>query len=152
RPLMTMPTLTTARGWMALALLAVLAACAPPPPALPEPGLPPRYPEFVFPVAPADLGTPAAQERHHAAWLWLQAGDLRAAERQFSAALKAAPGFYPAQTGLGYVKLAAKDNRDAADRFERAVQANPRYVPALVGLGEALLALGENAEALANFE
>src|SRR5690606_31193793 len=83
---------------------------------------------------------------------WLQAGDLRAAERQFAAALKASPDFYPAEAGLGYVELAGKDHEKAADRFKRAVQANPSYVPALVGRGEALLALGERGEALASFE
>ena len=40
------------------------------------------------PACPAALGTPAAVERHKAGWGWLQAGDLRAAERNFAAALK----------------------------------------------------------------
>lgn len=149
---MTLPNPINARGLLALALLAVLAACAPPPPALPEPGLAPRYPDFIFPEAPADLGTPDAQERHSAGWLWLQAGDLRAAARHFGASLKASPDFYPAQAGLGYVELADQDPENAAEHFGRAVQANPQYVPALVGRGEALLALGERQDALASFE
>lgn len=147
---MTMPT--TARTLMIVALLAGMAACAPRPPALPEPGLAPRYPDFVFPEAPAGLGTPAAQERHNAGWLWLQAGDLRAASRNFTASLKASPDFYPAEAGLGYVELAEKDLEDAAEHFGRAVGANPGYVPALLGRGEALLALGRRDEALASFE
>jgi tetratricopeptide (TPR) repeat protein len=135
-----------------LAFLATAAACAPEAPDLPAPGGVARYPEFVFPSAPPDLGTPEAQERHSAGWLWLQAGDLRAAERNFDATLKLVPEFYPAEAGLGYVELAGSDYDSAASRFERAVKANGQYVPALVGLGEAQLALGERERALRNFE
>jgi len=149
---MTTPRRPDVRGLMPLVLLAGLAACAPRAPELPEPGLAPRFPDFIFPAAPAELGTPAAQERHNAGWLWLQAGDLRAAERSFNASLKASPDFYPAQAGLGYVELADNDHEDAAERFALAVRANPRYVPALVGQGDALLALGDREDALASFE
>jgi tetratricopeptide (TPR) repeat protein len=106
----------------------------------------------MFPAVVGELGTPAAQERHKAGWLWLQAGDLRAAERNFDAALKLSNNFYPSETGLGYVGLAKKDFAEAAKHFDRAVVANPRYVPALVGRGEALLALGERDQALKSLE
>jgi tetratricopeptide (TPR) repeat protein len=135
-----------------LALSVSAAACGPrrlePPPTVAVA----RYPDFIFPSAPPDLGTPAAQERHKAGWLWLQAGDLKAAERNFEAALKAESAFYPSEVGLGYVEVARKDQNAAVNHFDRAVVANPRYAPALVGRGEALLALGQRDMALKSFE
>ena len=106
----------------------------------------------MFPAVVADLGTPAAQERHKAGWLWLQAGDLKAAERNFEAALKLSNSFYPSETGLGYVELAKKDLEEAATHFDRAIVTNPRYAPALVGRGEALLGLGQRDMALKSLE
>lgn len=141
----------TVRAAAAL-LLAVSAACAPKKLELPPSGTAARYPEFIYPAAPATLGTPAAQERHQTGWLWLQAGDLKAAERNFEAALKLSADFYPAEAGLGYVQLARKSHEAALDHFDRAVVANPRYVAALAGRGEALLAAGERDQALKSFE
>jgi tetratricopeptide (TPR) repeat protein len=112
----------------------------------------PKFPDFVYPAAPQGLGTPAAHERHEIGWRWLQSGDPRAAERNFTAALRQAPGFYPAETGLGYAALARKDERAAVEYFDRAIVANPRYAPALVGRGEALLALGDRQMALKSIE
>ena len=128
-------------------------ACAGKKPDLPPPvAASAKYPDYIFPAAVAGLGTPAAEERHKAGWLWLQAGDLKAAERNFDAALKLSATFYPSEVGLGYVGLAKKDLNDAATHFDRAVVANPRYVPALVGRGEALLGLGERDMALKSLE
>jgi tetratricopeptide (TPR) repeat protein len=132
--------------------LAIGSACAPTAPDLPAPGGVARYPDFVTPAAPDELGPPAAQERHQAGWLWLQAGDLRAAERQFNAVLKLAPAFYPSEAGLGYVSLAKKNHEAAVSHFDRALRASPGYVSALVGRGEAQLALGQRDLALKNFE
>jgi tetratricopeptide (TPR) repeat protein len=132
--------------------LASVAACGPkklePPPTVAAA----KFPDFIFPAVPANVGTPAAQERHQAGWLWLQAGDFKSAERNFEAALKLSPNFYPAEAGLGYVGLAKKDQNEAATHFDRAIVGNPRYVPALVGRGEALLALGDRDMALKSFE
>ena len=77
----------------------------------------PKYPDYIFPAVVGGLGTPAAQERHKAGWLWLQAGDLKAAERNFEAALKLSSAFYPSEAGLGYVDLAKKDHDEAASAF-----------------------------------
>ena len=139
------------RALVAIALLAVATACAPKLVAVP-PTTAPKFPDFIFPAPPAGLGTPAALERHDLGWRWLQAGDARAAERNFNAALKQTDGFYPAEAGLGYAALARKDYKNAASHFDRAVVANPRYAPALAGRGEALLALGERELALKSFE
>jgi tetratricopeptide (TPR) repeat protein len=134
------------------ALLVVSAACGgarlEPPPMVSVA----KYPDFVLPEVPEGLGTPAAQERHKAGWMWLQAGDLKAAERNFEATLKASPDFYPSEAGLGYVGLAKKDSNEAVNHFDRAIVANPRYAPALVGRGEALLALNQRDMALKSFE
>jgi tetratricopeptide (TPR) repeat protein len=119
---------------------------------LPPPVAVAKYPDFVFPAVSSGLGTPAAQERHHAGWLWLQAGDLRAAERNFKAALDLSEDFYPAEAAMGYVGLAKNNEREAVNHFDRAIVANPSYAPALVGRGEALLALGERDMALKSFE
>jgi tetratricopeptide (TPR) repeat protein len=136
-----------------LAALLLAAACGPPKLELPSStAASAKYPEFVYPAVVADLGTPAAQERHKAGWLWLQAGDLKAAERNFEAALKLSNKFYPSETGLGYVELAKKDLEEAATHFDRAIVANPRYAPALVGRGEALLGLGQRDMALKSLE
>jgi tetratricopeptide (TPR) repeat protein len=118
---------------------------------LPPPG-PPKFPEFMFPAAPARISSPALVARHQTGWQWLQAGDLRAAERSFAATLKEAPGFYPSEAALGYVALARKDHKAAAMHFERALAVDTAYPPALVGRGEALLSLGQREQALASFE
>jgi tetratricopeptide (TPR) repeat protein len=89
---------------------------------------------------------------HELGWQWLQAGDPKAAERNFTAALRQSPGFYPSEAGLGFAALARKDNREAAAHFDRALTANPSYAPALAGRGEALLTLGQRDQALASFE
>jgi tetratricopeptide (TPR) repeat protein len=132
-------------------LLAAAMACATKTATLP-PAAAPKFPDFIFPAAPAGVGTPAAVERHDLGWRWLQSGDPRAAERNFNAALKQSQGFYPAEAGLGYAALARKDPKEAALHFDRAVVANPRYAPALAGRGEALLGLGERGQALKSFE
>ena len=144
------------RAWAAIALLGLLGAgaCAPATkkPALPAAGSAPKYPDFVFPSLPAGLAAPAAAATHESAWQWLQAGDLRTAEKNFTSALKRAPDFYPSEAGLGYVALARKDGKAAASHFDRALAADPAYAPALAGRGEALLALGERDRALSSFE
>ncbi len=136
----------------ACAIAAVAAGCAKKvTPAVPPAG-PPKFPDFVFPAVPAPLDVGPARFSHQSGWQWLQAGDLKAAERNFSAALKLSPSFYPSETGLGYVALAHKDSKDAAGHFERALTANGSYASALAGRGEALLALGQRDAALASFQ
>jgi tetratricopeptide (TPR) repeat protein len=134
-----------------VALFLVVTACASktaPPPAVTSP----HFPDFVFPATPAGIGTPATIERHKAGWQWLQAGDLKAADRNFAASLKLAPDFYPAEAGLGYSAVARKDYDAALQHFDRAIVANPRYAPALTGRGDALLAQGQWDTALKSFE
>lgn len=140
-----------AAGAALIACALAVSACAPMTVALPAPGAP-RFPDFVYPAAPAALAAAPAAGLHEAGWRWLQAGDLKEAERSFSAALKQAPDFYPAEAGLGYVSLAKKDNKVAVSHFDRAVAADPAYAPALAGRGEALLAQGQRDPALASFE
>ena len=138
----------------AIVSVVILLAVACGPKTLPEPPAVavPKYPDFMFPSVPQVLGPPAAVDRHTAGWGWLQAGDLRAAERSFNTALKQSAQFYPAEVGLGYVALAQKKYRDALLHFDRAVVANPRYPPALSARADALLALGEDREAIESIE
>lgn len=139
--------------WIAAAALLAftLGGCAKKAPVPPSPGAP-LYPDFVVPAATPGLASPSVVERHDEAWSWLQAGDLRTAERNFNAALKAAPRFYPSETGLGYVALARKDEKAALAHFERALSVNPKYAAALAGRGEALLSAGRSDAALESFE
>jgi tetratricopeptide (TPR) repeat protein len=134
-----------------LALVALSGCAAKRAPAIP-PTAAPHFPEYVFPAVPGQIANPAIGALHELGWQWLQAGDPKAAERNFTAALRQSPAFYPSEAGLGYTALARKDNKEAATHFDRALAANPKYAPALAGRGEALLALGQRDQALASFE
>jgi tetratricopeptide (TPR) repeat protein len=138
---------------VALAALALAASCAKPPPVLPAAvSGEPKFADFVYPAVTPDIAPPVVQERHAAAWQFLQAGDTRSAEREFNALLKQAPDFYPAEAGLGYAGLAKKDADGALEHFDKALARNPAYAPALAGKGEALLALGRTGAALEAFQ
>ncbi len=78
----------------------VAAACAPRTVPLPDVSTP-RYPDFVRPAVPPALAAEAAALPTNRAWTFLQAGDLRSADREVSAALRATPGFYPADATAG---------------------------------------------------
>lgn len=141
-----------ARLLVILAACALAAACAGTLPPVP-PVSAPRYPEYVFPtVPPALAGSAAAVERHQRGWRFLQAGDLRNADREFSAAVKKNAGFFPADTGLGYVRLAQRDYKEAIASFDLALRQSAAYAPAMVGRGDALLGLSRAAEALKTFQ
>ncbi|HJR58997.1 MAG TPA: tetratricopeptide repeat protein [Vicinamibacterales bacterium] len=137
--------------WGLLLVAAVLAGCAPKvaPPVI-APGAP-RYPEFVFPGA-AEPPEASVLEAHDLAWQVLQAGDARAAERQYTALLKRVPGFYPAHAGLGYTALSREDYESALAHFDRALAVNPAYAPALAGKGQTYLATRQRDQALASFD
>ena len=116
------------------------------------PPLPPtlRYPDFVYPIAtPARAEPAAAVDR---GWRFLQNDDLKSADREFTSALKMAPGLFAARAGLGYVALARQDYMRALSTFDLALRSAPMYAPALVGKGQALLSLKRDKEALAAFE
>jgi tetratricopeptide (TPR) repeat protein len=127
-----------------------LAACAPSAP--PSAPVVPKFPEYVFPAAPPDAGSPAAVARQQNGWAFLQAGNTRSADKEFGAALKASPGFYPAEAGLGYSALARKDASAAIGHFDRALSQNAAYAPALAGKGDALLSQNHPEMALQAFE
>lgn len=136
-----------------LAVLVLASACAPkivPPPVVTSP----RFPEFSRPSVPPAYANTVAATNADRGWAFLQAGDLRQAEQEFSAALHLTPAFYPAETSLGYVELARKDATAALARFDRALELDPQHgdMSALVGRGQALLALDRDAEALVAFE
>jgi tetratricopeptide (TPR) repeat protein len=131
----------------ALLLMAGCAARTVPPPVVTTP----QFPDFVFPSidGPEQAAFGATQRD---AWSWLQSGDLRMAEREFSGILKQRPQFAPAEAGLGYVALARKQPADALTRFDRALAHSASYAPALAGRADALVALDRPADALASYE
>ena len=139
-------------AWRLLVGAVILAsACAPK--TIPVPVVTsPKFPEFTAPTIPpayADTRAAAGEDR---GWRFLQSGDLKNAERELTAALKATPAFYPAETALGYVELARKDGKAALGHFDRALSQQAGYAPALAGRGQALLTLNRDADAIAAFE
>jgi tetratricopeptide (TPR) repeat protein len=129
------------------------AACTPKSAAPPPVNVAPKYPAFPTPDVPAALkATPDVRDRQALAWRRLQAGDLRGAQRDFSALLKQQPAFYPAETGLGYVALADRQHKAAVARFTAAVGRNDRYLPAWLGLSEAEIGAGNDAGAITALE
>jgi tetratricopeptide (TPR) repeat protein len=138
---------------LVFAALLVSSACAPK--TVPAPVVTaPKFPEFmrsIVPPAMADSPAAAAESR---GWSFLQAGDLRTAEREFTTALKTQPSFYPAETSLGYLEIARKDMKAALPHFDRAIELNPQHndVAAYLGRAQVLLALNRDAEALGAFE
>jgi tetratricopeptide (TPR) repeat protein len=141
------------RTRIAIAIVLVLMArCASAPVTPPPPPGAPRFGDFVFPVAAQDVAPPVILAQHRAAWEVLQSGDPKSAERDFTAILKQAPDFYPAEAGLGYAALARKDAQAAVPHFDKALARNGGYAPALAGKGEALLSLGRTDAAADAFQ
>jgi tetratricopeptide (TPR) repeat protein len=136
---------------LVIALLVTVSACAPK--VVPTPVVAaPKFPEFTQPgLPPAFAGAPVAAYLTRG-WAFLQAGDVKTAEREFTTALAAAPSFYPAETSLGYVELARQDANAALPHFDRALERQPDEVSALLGRGEALTILDREEEAAATFE
>lgn len=136
-----------------LAAVVFLSACAPkiaPAPVVPAP----KFPDFMRPAVPPAMANGPAAASAARGWALLQAGDLKTAEREFGAALKTMPAFYPAETSLGYLELARKDAKAALPHFDRALELNAQHddVAAFIGRGQALLALNREADAVAAFE
>jgi tetratricopeptide (TPR) repeat protein len=134
-----------------LVALVALTACAPKTAPLPTVSFL-RFPDFIRPIVPVDFANTTEADNQTRGWTFLQAGDLKNAEREFAAALKTDPTFYPADISLGYVELAQRDEKAALAHFDRALGRHPADPSALVGRGEATLALNREAEALAAFE
>ena len=124
--------------------------CAPPPTPV-APGVS-QFPNFLFPRVPESMVDLPVVSEHIEAWRRLQAGDLPLATAGFSEVLSGNGMFYPAETGLGYVDIAARRLDDALERFGSVLEDVPGYAPAWVGRGEALLASGREAEAMSAYE
>jgi tetratricopeptide (TPR) repeat protein len=134
---------------VAAALIA--SACAPrivPPPVVTTP----KFPEFVRPSVPDAFANGPAAINESRGWAFLQNGDLKTAEHEFTAALKNDPRFYPAETSLAYLELAKKDPKAALPRFDRVLEQQASDLAALSGRAQTLLALERDAEALEAFK
>lgn len=141
------------RARLAVGLVAVLAfvsACAQKTTPAVSPG-PPQFPDYVQPTAPSGLATSLPARQNELAWRFLQAGDLRSAERETTAALTTQPDFTPARATAAYIALARRDAVGAVALFTLVVDAHPDYVPALVGKGLALVATEQTALAAEAF-
>ncbi|MCX6539190.1 MAG: tetratricopeptide repeat protein [Acidobacteria bacterium] len=142
------------RRWVHVAGLVWVAAslaCAASvtPPATPSA---PVYVDYVFPQPPEKGGDQRLAAQHRKAWELLQSGDLRGASNEYSALVKRAPGYVPAEVGLGYVLLAQQKVKDAMAWFDHAIRVAPGYAPGYAGRADALLAGGQRELALASFE
>ncbi len=137
----------------AIATTAAIAGCSRP---VPLPVVVPgteRFPEYPKPELTADLARQDVVARQHErAWLELQSGDPRAAERTLRELLRKAPRAYPSQVSLGFVRLAQEQPAQALQLFDRALGVDASYVPALVGRGEALVELGREGEAFEAYQ
>jgi tetratricopeptide (TPR) repeat protein len=139
------------RAAAALVIVLVSSACAAR--VIPAPVVTtPRFPDFIRPAVPPAYADSPVAGVHDRAWAFLQAGDLRNAERETAIALRARPEFYPAETTAGFVELARKAPKEAIVRFDRTLAREPADVAALTGRGHALVALEREGEALAAYE
>src|SRR6266849_5408452 len=100
----------------------------------------PRFSDFIPPEVPAAFANTPAGAGQARGWAFLQSGDVKNADREFSAALKIAPSFFPAEVSLGYVELARHNREPALAHFDRVLEQHAGDVAALVGRGQALLA------------
>ena len=134
-----------------LGVLVFVSACTPA--IIPAPIVTtPKFPDFVTPAVPPEFAASPSAINQNRGWAFLQSGDLKTAEHEFTAALKNDPRFYPAVSSLGYLDLARKDPTAALERFDKALEQQKTEIGALFGRGEALLALDRNGEALSAFE
>jgi tetratricopeptide (TPR) repeat protein len=134
----------------AAVLCLLLGACASQPVAV---ATGPRFPDYPQPDVPASLRVAAdLRDRQNEGWRRLQAGDLAGASRTFDDLVKRSPGFYPAETGLGYVALANRQYKQASGHFATALTASGRYAPALDGQADAKLGLHDDEGALTALE
>ena len=134
-----------------LAVAVVSVSCAPT--IVPTPAVTRRtFPDFVVPAVPSAFADSAAARGEDRGWAFLQTGDLKNAEREFSAVLAIVPAFSPAEISLGYVELARKDFKAALAHFDRSLQRHPGDGAALVGRGHALVALEREGDAVVAFE
>lgn len=138
--------------WLPCVALLAVAACGPKAVVTVPVVSAPKFPDFVEPTVPRDLASRPAVPARERAWLFLQAGDLKNADREVGAALKTDPAFYPLDAVGGYIELARNNNRNALTRFDRVLQRHGDYVAALVGKGQALAGLDREDEALAAFQ
>src|SRR5712692_2340739 len=79
----------------------------------------PRFPDFIAPEVSAAFANTPASAGQTRGWAFLQSGDVKNADLEFSTALKSTPNFYPAEVSLGYVELARQHGVPALAHFDR---------------------------------
>ena len=133
---------------------ALLAACAKKPATLPAPrGRARGSPTSCFPPAAGDWRPRLSRTQHRPPGRCCRPGTRGRPSADFTAILKQAPDFYPAEAGLGYAALARKDAQAArwrtSTRRWRERRLTRRRSP---GRGEALLSLGRTDAAAEAFQ
>jgi tetratricopeptide (TPR) repeat protein len=137
-------------AWLVIALAGGAACARPVAPATPAP---PRVADLPGLEIPAGIeATPEVAARHNDGWRRFQAGDLRGATREYSAALSLKPDFFPSQTGMGYIAFQDEKWQDAARWFDAAIAQAPTYIPALSGRVETSLSLKDDLAAIRTLE
>lgn len=113
---------------LALVVLLVLAACAPPrAPSIPE------GEDYVHPMTRAGgLRADDAKELEEA-WQDVLTGATARAEKRFLRLLGRRPSLVPAEIGLAFARMRAGRLREAGDAFARVLEKEPESVPALIG-------------------
>lgn len=136
------------RSVVAVLLVFVSGACAARLPIVVDPA----YPTFLFPSVPERYEGTRVASAHEEAWTYLQLGDLARSEARYTVLLAESPDFYPAITGLGWVRLGQGNYREADEYLSRATEIAPAYVSGLVGRGQAMLGLNRRQDAIIFFE
>jgi len=134
-----------------LLAVALAGACGPKPVTAPIVTTP-KFPGFIRPPVPAGLADDRAVAGYDRAWRFLQAGDLKNAERELDTIATLSPAFYPAEAAMGYLQLAKNDPASALDHFDKALSRGAPSAAAENGRGEALAALDRDADAIAAFD
>lgn len=111
----------------------------------------PAYPEYPLPVVPPALEGTRAASAHRDAWMFLQAGQVDAAEQRFVRILRDDPAFHPSAAALGFTAMARGDAGGAMARFDEVLARAPAYAPARIGRAELLLSAGRVSAAIADF-
>ena len=104
-------------------------------------------------VDSGQIAPPAIDALHELGWQWLQAGDPKSAERNFTAALRQSPGFLSVRGRSGIRGAGAQGQQGSGVPLRPGAHRQSRLRrPALAGRGEALLTLGQRDQALSSFE
>ena len=91
----------------------------------------------------------SAQDHYYLAAIFLDEGDLGAAQAELKATIDAAPTYLPARTFLAEALFKTGEPDEAETEYEAILRAEPYNAPALVGLSRIKLQRGDDEGAVA---